>query len=247
MNDWVFEKFEKCSSSSTQAWSEQNKLVAGIVVYVWKLKTPVSTTHKLSQHQLYLIACSVWTKKKEQTSIAHHWYFIRNGWYLEKGEGGDRKCARGVAEGCVQMGKGLIHTVTHSWKPVCRSPCLLQQPSKITLSSCNQWKSCWGKEVLSAHRSDGAGSHVSRSVFRTRFFADCTAGMIWTNTHGHSMFSHKDNVPDTRPQICIYKKNALCFWARISKCFLMGQRILSKSSRTGCVCEGRWQPGFGEG
>lgn len=119
--------------------------------------------------------------------------------------------------------------MTHSWKPVCRRPCLLQQPSKRTLSICNQWRCCWGKEVLSARQSDGAGSHASCSIFRTRFFADCTAGMIRTNTHGHRMFSHSDNAPDIRPQICICKKNVLC------------QQILSKGSSPGgmrvCVRE----------
>lgn len=132
--------------------------------------------------------------------------------------------------------KGPIRTVTHSWKPVCRSPCLLQQPSKITLSICNQWRSCWGKEVLSARQSDGAGSHVSRSVFRTCLVADCTAGMIWTKTHGHSMFSHNDNVPDACPQICICKKYMLCLGARMSKSDHMCQQILSKGSSTVCAC-----------
>lgn len=37
-------------------------------------------------------------------------------------EGGDGECARGDnAAECVQMGKGPIHTLTHSWKPDCSS------------------------------------------------------------------------------------------------------------------------------
>lgn len=53
----------------------------------------------------------------------HCWYFIRNGQYQqEKDEGGDGECARGDnAAECVQMGKGPIHTLTHSWKPDCSS------------------------------------------------------------------------------------------------------------------------------
>lgn len=161
MNTWVSDLKDVAHHPHKPVWAKQTgcrhccvrvKTASGCIMS--------NNTHRLlphnTTHQLYLIACSVWTEKKEHTRTAHHWYFIRNGWYLEKDEGGDRECARGNAEGCVQMGKGLIHTVTPSWKPVCRSSCLLQQPPKITLSICNQWKSCWGKEMLSARQSDSA-------------------------------------------------------------------------------------------
>lgn len=95
-----------------------------------------------------------------------------------------------------------------------------------------------------------SGGVTSAAVSSKRIFlADCTADLICTNTHGHSMFSCNDNVQDIHPETCIC---ALFFEAHTSMCV---SKFLAEVPRNTvfvrvcmCLCvHMRWLQGFGEG
>lgn len=85
-------------------------------------KTRLSRPHTHLHNTGFISYCVECRGKKVQTSSADISSEKSNiSW--RRGEGGDGECVRGDnAEECVQMGRGLIHTLTHSWKPDCSSP-----------------------------------------------------------------------------------------------------------------------------